>query len=246
MSKPHKKKKSIFNVFKHTNIPLSIYIVLLTSMAFFWWAQKYIPDLSLNIFSELFGTAFTVFIIDIISNQNKEKKFINVKENINDLITRELYIILDGVSFKVLNIKFEIPENDNILNQIVETRAKKHQALFSLTENDFMKLQPYINEEIVNHKDIINYLKNRSDSIWKLINFQYSEFYPPEIVEGLTNVYSSLINLRQAIRQFQKESSIDQRNNYYNESGKYMISKQTYLLIENIKLLLLIEQLKLK
>ena len=63
------------------------------------------------------------------------------------------------MSFKVLNIKFEIPKNDNILNQIVETRAKKHQALFSLTENNFMELQPYINEEIVNHKDIINYLK---------------------------------------------------------------------------------------
>ena len=119
----------------------------------------------------------------------------------------------------------------NIFIQIKETR-KKSLKRFNLADKDVKSIKPLIRSNIKENKEVINYLKNRSDSVWKLINFQYSEFYPVEMVEHLTIVYKGLINLRQAIQQYQKHSSLEGKEEYYQQSGVYMISKNNLSLLK--------------
>ncbi|KXS47186.1 MAG: hypothetical protein AWL62_2806, partial [Halanaerobium sp. T82-1] len=56
-----------------SDIPVIVFLTVVFSLFFVWRMRKYSPDLSLNLFSELVGVAFTLFIIDTLLVRSKNK-----------------------------------------------------------------------------------------------------------------------------------------------------------------------------
>jgi hypothetical protein len=56
-------RQKISRCIQHTEIPIIVYSVVLISMFLLWRFRTYNEELAMNFFAELFGAAFTLFII---------------------------------------------------------------------------------------------------------------------------------------------------------------------------------------
>lgn len=105
MGEQKKKKLNFFQRVNQSDTPIVIYIVLFGAIFLMWYFKDWNEDFCMNMVSELTGAAFTIFIIEFMLMNSKRKRWQNVSENVNYLISRSVFKIIDGLLIRVLNFK---------------------------------------------------------------------------------------------------------------------------------------------
>lgn len=76
--KPHQNQpvliRNLATAIERSEIPLAVYGTIFATMALLWIFQAIHPDLTLGLFTELLGAAFTLFIIDSLLVRSKANR----------------------------------------------------------------------------------------------------------------------------------------------------------------------------
>jgi hypothetical protein len=213
-------KKGFRTLFKESDIPIVVYLVVLLGMGAAWWFQAYHPDLGLNLFSELLGAAFTLFIVDSLLVRSKIKRWKIVQSHIDYLISRDVNRIRDGIATRIFRFVPELaenkPENDQ-LESIRNQRAKLLSELESMKETDF---QSKIHDKSLFTEESYDYFSEKAGDIWNILNMKYSEYLNPELVSSLIGLHINLKDLCGHLRQYKKAERFPADRVYYHRVGK--------------------------
>lgn len=196
--------------------------------------RVYSPDLSLNLFSELIGVAFTLFIIDTLLVRSKNKLWKLVHKDIDYLISRNVNRLRDGIATRVF--KFE-PDLDSQVsfNEKIEALSKeradflaemdeldKDELIIKIKENDFFNQENY------------DYFDEKAEDFWEILNMKYSEYLAPELVSELIELHTGLKDLCSAIRQHAKSDILKENKDYYRSLGVESAAQSLVVIIENL------------
>jgi hypothetical protein len=204
-----------------SNVPILVYIVIVISMAALWYFRIYNEDIALNFLAELFGAAFTLFIIDFILVKSKEKRWRKVKDEIEYLVSRQVYTLRDGLSFRVFHFIPDIDQNTDKIKQIKNVAEQRHEFLRTLEIKDELEILTLVNEDILFDEITFLYFRNKKDNIWNMINTKYSDFFNAELISMLMELHINIIDLCSSIRQYNKHliEDDDETANYYKMIG---------------------------
>lgn len=177
-------KEKIFIRIQRSEIPVIVYAVLFFGMLILWMFRKYNEDIALNFLVELFGAAFTLFIINVLLVRTKTQPWKVVKDEINYLISRNVYKIRDGICTRMFNFTPVILPELNEVTSLQNIREQRHKFLLELE---------FLNEELTNKLNIketfseknYEYFNDKSEEIWSILNMKYSDYFEPEIVFNL-------------------------------------------------------------
>lgn len=203
-----------------SEIPILVYLVILGSMAFLWWWRNYNEELAMNFFAELFGAAFTLFIIDVLLVRSKTKRWKRVREDINYLIGRTVNRLRDGISIRAYNFDPQIPEGLD---------AKKTQSHIREVRSDFLnKTAKFNKEETLAHinetelftESSYEYFHEKAEEVWKILNVRYADYLHPELVSLLLDLHIELKDLDGHIRQYLKAKRFPKDRVFYENLGK--------------------------
>ncbi|MFT4302986.1 MAG: hypothetical protein ACMXYG_00325 [Candidatus Woesearchaeota archaeon] len=222
----------------NSEIPFIVYIVIFTAIAILWIFRLHIEDFAYDFIAELFGAAFTLFIIDVLLIKSKNKRWKIVRKDIDYLITKYINKLRDGLAYKVFKFKPVIiptkTEKDN-LQKINEERSKLLIFLSEIKNSEFNKK---INKKELFTEETYNYFNQKADEIWEILNFKYSDYFPPQIVSYLIDLHVNLKDLCGHIKLYLRKYQDNNIENYYNKIGFIGASK-------NIKsILIILNQLK--
>ncbi|ADQ13939.1 hypothetical protein [Halanaerobium hydrogeniformans] len=217
-----------------SDIPIIVLLTVLFSFFVIWRLRVYSPDLSLNLFSELIGVAFTLFIIDTLLVRSKNKLWKLVHKDIDYLISRNVNRLRDGIATRVF--KFE-PDLDSQVsfNEKIEALSKeradflaemdeldKDELIIKIKENDFFNQENY------------DYFDEKAEDFWEILNMKYSEYLAPELVSELIELHTGLKDLCSAIRQHAKSDILKENKDYYRSLGVESAAQSLVVIIENL------------
>lgn len=210
---------SKLNFLKFTHIPLIVYGVVGLSMILLWILHRYIGDFAFDLLAEFIGVAFTVFIIDTLLVRSKTRRWKIVQDNMDYLIARNVNRLRDGMATRFFGFVPEIdPKLDAFQNEdeIREQRTGLLSQLATLSDENFsQKITPH---ELFN-KDAYDYLNEKADDIWQIVNMKYSEYLEPELVSLLIDLHTNLKDLCGHIRQHKKSERYTESTGHYRETG---------------------------
>ncbi len=104
-----KRKRGWFFRFCNTEIPLAVYAAIFVTMALLWVIQEVHEDVTLGLFTELGGAAFTLFIIDTLLVRSKTRRWRLVQDHIDYLIARHVNRLRDGIAVRVFGFHTDVP-----------------------------------------------------------------------------------------------------------------------------------------
>ena len=127
-----------------SDIPVIVFLTVVFSLFFVWRMRKYSPDLSLNLFSELVGVAFTLFIIDTLLVRSKNKLWEIVHVDIDYLISRNINRLRDGIATRAFSfeadVDFSSQDHDQNAKILSTKRAEFLNELENLSEEEVLSL----------------------------------------------------------------------------------------------------------
>lgn len=221
-----------------TEIPLLVYAVVLISMFMLWRYRAFNEDIAMNFFAELFGAAFTLFIIDILLVRSKTKKWKIVRDELNYLIARNVNRIRDGISTRIFNFNPEIdvslPEHEYI-DELRSKRTDFLNKIITLDEEEFMKL---VDEKELFSETSYTYFNEKAEEIWNILNIKYSDYFHPNLVYYLMGLNLNLKDLCGHIRQYMKSNRFSEKGETYKNIGRQGAS------VSIIKIVTLLNTLK--
>lgn len=204
---------------RESDIPLVVYLVVFTAMFVVWGLNSLMPDLALNLFSELVGAAFTLFIIDVLLVRSKTKRWRTVSQHIDYLIARDINRLRDGLSFRAFNFN---PELDALLkadDQHKHVRAQRADLLNEIEGLSIELVTQRLNLAALFTENSFDYFNDKATDIWNLLNMKYSEFLSPELVACLIELHTNLKDLCGHIRQYAKAERHAEDGEYYHAIG---------------------------
>ncbi len=214
MANQKKKKRQYF--WMNTHIPWVVYSAILLAALFLWWYSSINQDFALDLLSELIGIAFIVFILDTLLVRTKTKRWKIVQDNVDYLISRTVNRLRDGISTRFFDFK---PEIEGLSHEKLEDFIRDERAAFL---NELEEKSPEIFEKRINKDELFSeaayeYLNEKAEDIWDIINMKYSEYLEPELASSLITLHTHLKDTCAHIRQYKKSKKLQQA--YYQEIG---------------------------
>ncbi|TVP46596.1 MAG: hypothetical protein EA341_13510 [Mongoliibacter sp.] len=203
-----------------SEIPILVYVVILGSMAVLWWWRRYNEDLAMNFFAELFGAAFTLFIIDVLLVRSKTSRWKTVREDINYLIARSVNRLRDGISIRAFMFDPELREGlsqKEAQEQIREKRTALLLKIESLSDNEILST---FNEKELFTESSYEYFHEKADEVWRILNIRYADYLHPDLVSLLLDLHIELKDLDGHIRQYLKSKRFPKDASFYQGLGK--------------------------
>lgn len=216
----NKLRKKIANRFLQTETPIIVYIVVFGAIFILWRYKSYNEDIALNFIAELFGAAFTLFIIDILLVRAKTKRWRIVRDEIDYLIARNINRIRDGVSIRVFGFTVISDKPFSTEAYLAETR-KQRAALFNkIISMDKSEVLQKLNEKELFTEGSYIYFNEKADEIWDILNTRHSDYFHPELVSLLIGLNVQLKDLCGHIKQYLKSHRYESQSNYYKNIGR--------------------------
>jgi hypothetical protein len=216
-----------------SDIPVIVFLTVVFSLFIVWRMRKYSPDLSLNLFSELVGVAFTLFIIDTLLVRSKNKLWEIVHVDIDYLISRNINRLRDGIATRVFSFEADVDFSNQDYNQNAKNLSTKRAEFLNELENlSEEEVLSRLNEEVFFTEDNYDYFDEKAEDIWEVINMKYSEYLAPELVSQLIDLHTSLKDLGSSIRQYEKSEFLKAHREYYQNAGKQSAAAHLIDLIE--------------
>ncbi len=199
-------------LFTSSEIPIVVYAaVVLAFMACYWFAQR--NELAADFLPEIFGAAFTLFIIDILLVRSKQKRWKVVRDDIDYLIARNVNRLRDGLSIRAFGF---VPDVDGS-SELHEQRRKFLSELESLSVEE---LPSRFAEQELFSNDIYAYFNERADGFWDILNMKYSEYLSPKLVSELIALHVALKDAGSHIRQYRKAERFVQDKEFYQSRAR--------------------------
>ncbi|MBS9524732.1 hypothetical protein KI659_12000 [Litoribacter alkaliphilus] len=231
-------KEKISRRIKRSQIPILVYLVLICSMVLLWYLRDFQDGITMDFFAELFGAAFTLFIIDVLLVRSKTKRWKNVQEEINYLISRNVNRLRDGISTRVFGFSPTIDHELDELQAIQAVRDQRNVFLIriaALNEEDLIRS---LHQEELFSDNTYDYFNEKADEIWAILNMKYSDDLHPEMVSLLINLHVQLKDICSHIRQYLKIKRFPEERKYYSTIGLKGVS------VSMSKILLILNRLK--
>ncbi|TVQ76278.1 MAG: hypothetical protein EA380_08995 [Phycisphaeraceae bacterium] len=205
MNKPTETLREKFSRrFLSSDMPIIVYAVMAGSIVAVWSAQAIAPDLAMNLFSELLGAAFTLFIIDTLLVRTKARRWKVVSRQIDYLIARTGNRLRDGMATRIFRFVPDIdPEADKHTN-LASIRRQRETLFNELSVLSESELEQRIDENEVFSERMYEYLNEKAEDIWDILNMKYSEYLAPELVSLLMDLHTNLRDTAAHIRQYRK------------------------------------------
>ena len=217
-----------------TGIPLSVYITVLAAFILTGMIGVIFPDLSLNIIAEIIGAILTLFIIDRLILNDKRKKWLIVKDEIEYLLARIVNRLRQKIAEQIFFYKpdFKAKDQKEFEHLIREDREKWLRTLSAMSDKELLRL---INKKIFTG-DLNEYFEERAEELWKIMNMKYADYFPPAVVQNVIELVVTLRDLCSYVRIYQKTKTYKDEKKYYKRSGEegviFSIRKIINLLIE--------------
>lgn len=213
-------KPSIFAALSRTEIPLAVYVVIFSTMALLWVFQAIHEDLTIGLFTELLGAAFTLFIIDTLLVRAKTHRWKVVRNHVEYLIGRNVNRLRDGVATRAFAFN---PGIDPDLSEIEMTAVLREQRAALLTELEALRpdeLLQRADERALFTEELYAYFNEKADDLWEIINMKYAEYMEPELVSILIHLHTQLKDSCGHIRQYRKLERFPGREQHYRQVGR--------------------------
>ncbi len=214
------RKKQGLRLFDRSEIPLTVYAVIIVTMALLWIFQAIHPDLTLGLFTELLGAAFTLFIIDTLLVRSKTKRWKVVREHMDYLIARNINRLRDGLSVRALGFEPDIPAGMSRAQQLAAIRAQRATLLDAVETDSAEQLIPRLAEASLFSDNTYAYLNEKAEDLWDILNMKYSEYMDPELVSSLMRLHTHLKDTCAHLRQYQKAEQFPADAIYYQQIGR--------------------------
>lgn len=231
-------RQNISRRIQQTEIPIIVYVVVLISMFLLWRYRAYNEDIAMNFFAELFGAAFTLFIIDVLLVRSKAKKWKVVRDELNYLISRNVNRIRDGISTRIFSFNPDIDSSLPEQQYIDELRRNRTDFLNEIVTLNDEKLMEIINEEELFSEISYEYFNEKAEEIWNILNIKYSDYFPPELASYLIGLNLNLKDLCGHIRQYKKSTRFSVQADAYKNIGRHGAA------VSIIKIIKLLNELK--
>lgn len=214
------RKKSLFSVISNTEIPLAVYAAIFITMAGLWVFQELHEDVTLGLFTELLGAAFTLFIIDTLLVRSKAKRWKLVQQHIDYLIARNVNRLRDGIAVRFLGFEPDIPDGLTEDKQLAAIRQQRAELLLKMADVEPEQLVSHLSESSLFTENTYLYLNERADDIWDVINMKYAEYMAPELVSSLIRLHTHIKDVCGHLRQFQRAERFPEDAVYYHQIAR--------------------------
>lgn len=218
-----------------SELPLIVYVVVLVSLTVLWLIRSVHEDLTLNLFSELLGAAFTLFIIDTLLVRSKTKRWEVVREHVDYLIGRHIQRLRDGLATRVFGFKPTLRKDATAAENFNEVRRQRAELLRELATLSVDSLEERLNREEAFAESTYQYLNEKADEVWDLLNMKYSEYLEPDLVALLIELHTLLKDAGGHIRQYRKKDRFQDHHSHYSTIGTqgFMAEIRAILVIVN-------------
>ncbi|MCC5858480.1 MAG: hypothetical protein JJT90_10010 [Ectothiorhodospiraceae bacterium] len=214
------RKKQGLRLFDRSEMPFTVYAAIGVTMALLWIFQAIHPDLTLGLFTELLGAAFTLFIIDTLLVRSKTKRWKVVREHMDYLIARNVNRLRDGLSVRAFGFEADIPASMSRPQQLAAIRAQRAKLLHAVETDDTEHLIPRLAEASLFSDNTYAYLNEKAEDLWDILNMKYSEYMDPELVSSLMRLHTHLKDVCAHLRQYQKAQQFPANAAYYEQIGR--------------------------
>jgi hypothetical protein len=231
-------KEKISRRISRSQIPIIVYLVIICTMAVLWYLRDVQDGITMDFFAELFGAAFTLFIIDVLLVRSKAKRWKNVQEEINYLISRNVNRLRDGISTRVFGFSPTIDRESDEMQAIQAVREQRNDFLNSMAGLNEEELIQRLHQEELFSENSYDYFNEKADEIWAILNMKYSDDLHPEMVSILINLHVQLKDVCSHIRQYLKIKRFPQERKYYSTIGLKGVSvsiSKTILILNRLK-----------
>lgn len=199
----------------HSELPLIVYVVVFCALIALWSLRRLNEDLTLNLFSELLGAAFTLFIIDTLLVRSRTKRWHVVRAHIDYLIARHVHRLRDGLSTRMFGFRPTVRAGVSHEENLAAGRQQRASLLEELAALPAGQLEERINKAEAFAESSYEYFNEKADDIWDLLNMKYSEYLAPELVSLLIELHTHLKDACGHIRQYRKkERFVDDAAHY--------------------------------
>jgi hypothetical protein len=216
-----------------SDVPIIVYLTVIAAMVVMWLLRDISSDLTQDFFVELFGVAFTLFIIDVLLVRSKSKRWKIVRDDIDYLIARGVNRLRDGISTRVFNF-----DPDVSVTASADIRAQRNAFLTEISLMTPEAIEQQLNEtELFSHQTY-SYFNERASDFWDIINMKYAENLDPELVSQLINLHIYLKDLGAQINQYRKSERFIEDSDFYKNKAKNDMSailKQVVELLQTLK-----------
>ncbi len=213
-------REKITRRINRTQIPFIVYAAVFISMFLLWRFRSYHEELAMDFFAELFGAAFTLFIIDVLLVRTKSRRWKEVREELNYLIARNVNRIRDGISTRVFNFNPELDPSLSEEQYLEELRIRRTDFLNQVVTLDEDQLLEKIDEAGLFSDEAYDYFNEKADEVWSILNIKYSDYFHPDLVSHLISLNLNLKDLCSHIRQYMKGSRFTARGEVYENIGR--------------------------
>ncbi|MCC5838675.1 MAG: hypothetical protein JJT96_01015 [Opitutales bacterium] len=206
--------------FFQSEIPITVYAAIALTMVGLWIFQEFNPDVTLGMFTELAGAAFTLFIIDTLLVRSKAKRWKIVRVHVDYLIGRNINRLRDGLGSRVFGFQ---PKFEERLSEKAQHQAISGQRGAFFSELEALPLER-LSRKLVDHtlftEDSYAYFNEKADDLWEILNMKYSEYMEPELVSILMQLHTHVKNVCGHIRQYAKAERYPADARYYRRIGR--------------------------
>jgi len=213
-------KKKWSDFFDRSEVPLAVYLSIAFTMTFLWFIQEVHEDLTLGLFTELMGAAFTLFIINTLLVKAKDKRWRVVQVHVNYLIRRNVNRLRDGITTRVFLFNPD-PENElGTHERAAAARIERARFLDSVADLEGDELLAKSREDSLYSEESYGWFNSKADDLWEIINMKYSEYMDPELVSSLIQLHTHLKDVCAHIRQFKKGERFSDSQDHYRQLGR--------------------------
>lgn len=203
---------------KESDTPYIIYLAVFVGVILSLFIKRYHDDLSLNLLSEIIGAAFTLFVIDVLLVRSKTKRWLVVQKHVDYLIARTVNRLRDGLSTRVFAFHPVFTLDTSEDETLLEIREQRTILFKELSQLDTYDLSGRISRELFS-EDNYEYLNEKADEVWNVLNMKYSEYLAPPLVLLLIALHSNLKDVCAHIRFYKKSDRFPEEKAYYQSSG---------------------------
>lgn len=199
-------------IFTQSEVPIVVYFSVVLSIAVCWWLAQH-NELAADFLPELFGAAFTLFIIDVLLVRSKSKRWKVVRDDVDYLIARSINRLRDGLSIRAFGF---VPDVDGPS----DIRSQRRALLLELEGQTATELATRFSEQELFSNDTYAYLNERADDLWSVLNMKYSEYLSPILVSQLISLHVALKDAGSHIRQYHKADRFTGDKDFYQDKSR--------------------------
>jgi|GEM_PF-1016846 len=213
-----------FSFLGRSEIPVAVYIAIFSTMTFLWVIQEVHEDLTLGLFTELLGAAFTLFIIDTLLVRAKDKRWKVVRNHVDYLIGRNVNRLRDGIATRVFAFNPRLEQTLSGSERVAAMRHHRAGLLEEVEGLDAEALGGRLGDSSLFDEDTDAWFNEKADDLWEIINMKYSEYLDPALVSLLIRLHTQMKDVCAHIRQYRKAEKFPESQAHYHEIGRLGVS----------------------